>query len=334
VRALLLVGAFAAATWTYHNTAYAGRKPAKTAVAAAIFLVMGIVIFSAGHRSDSHLTDANKSAATSSTIPSKAIPPSPDEPEPLTRPEHKETSPASGRGPNIGIAGARNKTTIKNSRVNGFDLGTDLSSSKEATVEGTHVNEPKQPQMSQSCPQGNCIAGDNYGSPTVNNYGNRPDQPVPGVIPTITICYSTSLMPDEKNYVTNITFQTDTPITRPSYGFVFDGPVGDGDISIIGLSTMPYVNNLKLVGFEDRSYAFKIITTDFPNGSDVWTPGVILKAKIPSATKVKPTGMASFSGKEQKPSNSINSLAVHRLCNRSLFSLEITGSENDHNQRN
>ncbi len=157
------------------------------------------------------------------------------------------------------------------------------------------------PQTTINAPNGIGISGGNVANPTVNNYGGAmPEQPVPGTTPTVTICSSVSPAPGEK-YITTITLQTDIPITRPSYGFLFDGPVGGGDISISGLSTTPYVNNVNLLHFEDRSYAFKLISTDFPGGSEVWNPGVVIKAAVPSKTEVRLVKVFSFFGKEQKP---------------------------------
>jgi len=165
---------------------------------------------------------------------------------------------------------------------------------------------PQQPQITcapgASCgissgQQGGTTAG------TINNYNTGPDQPSPGITPTIDFCLSDALAVGVNKYVTTITLRTDTPISKPSYGFLFDGPVGGGDLAISGIpkSMTPYVNNLKLQSLEDKSYAFRFLSQDFPNGSDVWNPGVVFTVTVPSSIKVKLVGIFGFFGKDQKP---------------------------------
>jgi hypothetical protein len=134
------------------------------------------------------------------------------------------------------------------------------------------TTQPPATPPSQVCPNGICVGGDNNGTATVNNnYGKLPDQPQPGTIPTVIVCSSISAV--GKGYVTNITLQTDSPITKPAYGFLFDGPVGGGEISISGIPKpkVPYVNQLQLQGYEDRSYVLRFISEDFPNGEITFT---------------------------------------------------------------
>jgi hypothetical protein len=176
-------------------------------------------------------------------------------------------------------------------------------------AKSTPSDSPSQPKSGPIAiaPNGIANAAPNFGTQTVNNLGTLPDVPESGVIPIVTICSSESLATGDNkyfpgdSYITTITLQTNTPITRPSYGFLFDGAVGDGHASVSGISTTAYVNDLKLVNYEDTSYAVKLITVDYPSGSDRWSPGVVLKATVPSRGKVKLEKVVSWFGKEQKP---------------------------------
>jgi len=176
----------------------------------------------------------------------------------------------------------------------------------KSIVKKSKRKEPESSVPTQSAPNGINIGRDNNGSAVVNNYGNLPDVPDVGTVPTITVCYSQNEVSGGNNYfpgdsfVTTIALQTDTPITRPAFGFLFDGPVGAGKGEISGISTTAFLNNLSLVGYEERSYVIKLISVDFPNGGDRWIPGVTLKATVPSTKKVKLEAFVSFFGKEQR----------------------------------
>jgi hypothetical protein len=79
---------------------------------------------------------------------------------------------------------------------------------------------------SQECPNGICIGGDNNGSATVNNYNGM--YPPPGVVPTIAVCISRPPASGEPAvHQTVLRMTTDTPISEPSWWFLFDGPVID-----------------------------------------------------------------------------------------------------------
>jgi hypothetical protein len=154
------------------------------------------------------------------------------------------------------------------------------------------------------------IGGNNNGSAVVNNYGygDLPDVPEPGKTPTITICVSEAPVSasDSNSYFgagsfeTTITLQTDMPITRPAYGFLFDGEVGEGDVEAFGWSRTVYFNRAKLAGYETMSFVLKVLSMDFPGGNDDrWTPGVILGAKIPTRHKANIQKVFSWFGKDQ-----------------------------------
>lgn len=81
-----------------------------------------------------------------------------------------------------------------------------------------------------TAPNGIAIGRDNFGSPTVTNtFSDK--YPRPGTIPNVDFCVFQS-KPVSEQYETIITIKTDTEISAPFWGLVFDGPVFGATVAI------------------------------------------------------------------------------------------------------
>jgi len=81
------------------------------------------------------------------------------------------------------------------------------------------------PQQTISAPNGIAISGGIVTNPTVSNsYGQFPP---PGVVPNISICFLKSNVLIGQQYNNVFKMRTDSPISEPTWWFLFDGPVLD-----------------------------------------------------------------------------------------------------------
>jgi len=95
---------------------------------------------------------------------------------------------------------------------------------KPKQVSNKNKFKPKRPAppIQQDCPQGICIAGDNSGNPTVNNYGT----PAPKVTYTISelpISEGEVMWHVPVKYKAKVTIKTDRELDHLSFGLFFDG---------------------------------------------------------------------------------------------------------------
>lgn len=133
------------------------------------------------------------------------------------------------------------------------------------------------PSVSQNCPNGVCIGGDNKGTATVINNG-----PPPLPTPTVKVCASyDSVKPQATILVT-----TNGQVPRPFFAFFFDGPVLDGSAELNSGSSFGYTHGrAERMPNPERSFVIRISTINF--ATTTWFPSDgAIKVTVPSETPV------------------------------------------------
>lgn len=163
-------------------------------------------------------------------------------------------------------------------------------------------------------PYGIANAAPNSGQQTVNNFGN-PQYPPPGVVPTITVCEVPNVA-SSADYKTFITLTTDTRITRPAFGFYFDGPVSrDGSVEVPGAFSHTIHSRDTNSSTPENTFMFYV-----PELGDLtetsWYPPSPIKVSITSSNPVHLTHIETASGSASDV-NQIRALAeeLRFACN-------------------
>jgi len=140
------------------------------------------------------------------------------------------------------------------------------------------ANTDKRP-VTQLCPNGICIGGDNKGDARVYNFG-----PPPPPIPTVTICVTHPTGPEGTERKTVLKFETDVEIMEAWYALFFDGPVGEGTVEMPTGSFGYTHGRADKMPNPENSFVFRSTSINF--GVARWLPNNPLKVTIPSKDPV------------------------------------------------